>query len=82
MLSELPTVKVHTAGARRLGLRPSQGQGRECLCVKPEDGTRNWYLLQLITAELKVQATSEDSLEHSEVQSPRWGGGEWVERTT
>lgn len=37
-------------------------------------GTRNWYLLQLITAELKVQATSEDSLEHSEVQSPHGVG--------
>lgn len=39
-------------------------------------GTRNWYLPQLLTAELRVQATSEDSLEHSEVQSPHWSGGE------
>lgn len=35
-----------------------------------EDGIRDWYLLQLDHSRLRVQATSEDSLEHSEVQSP------------
>ena len=78
MLTELPSIKVQTAGAWRLGRRPCQGQGREMPMYNQRIGTRNWYLPQLLTAELRVQATSEDSLEHSEVQSPHWSGGEWV----
>lgn len=78
MLTELPSIKVQTAGAWHLGRRPCQGQDREMPMYNQRMGTRNWYLPQLLTAELRVQATSEDSLEHSEVQSPHWSGGEWV----
>lgn len=72
--TELPSIKVQTAGAWRLGRRPSQGQGGECLCINQRVVSETGTSSRLITAEREVQATSEDSLEHSEVQSPHWSG--------
>lgn len=40
---------------------------------RSEDGVKTGTSSNKITAELKVQATSEDSLEHSEVPTLEWG---------
>lgn len=48
---------------------------KKCICINQRMGVRNWSLLQLDHSRTKMQATSENSLEDSGVQSfPHYGG--------